>query len=197
MKHWVCMVMLVCLLPPTAQAHLASTGFGSYYDGVAHLVMTPGDLLLVLGLGLLAGLGGAASGRTVLVVLPAAWLMGGSVGMNWPGGGELPVLLVLSFGVMGVLVALDWQLPQVAVLVLACGAGLLHGYVNGATMTAGVRTWLALLGTATAVFVVATLLPALVVSLRQPWMRIMVRVAGSWIAAIAILTLGWLARGDG
>jgi hydrogenase/urease accessory protein HupE len=159
--------------------------------------MTPGDLLLVLGLGLLAGLGGAASGRTVLVVLPAAWLMGGFVGMNGPGGGELTVLLVLSFGMMGALVALDWQLPQAAVLILACGAGLLHGYVNGATMTAGVRTWLALLGTATAVFVVATLLPALVVSLRQPWMRIMVRVAGSWIAAIAILMLGWLVRGRG
>ena len=74
---------------------------------------------------------------------------------------------------------------------------MLHGYVNGATMTAGVRAWLALLGTATAVFVAATLLPALVVSLRQQWMRIMVRVAGSWITAIAILMLGWLVRGRG
>jgi hypothetical protein len=108
MKRWVCMVVLVCMLPPTAQAHLASTGFGSYYDGVAHLVMTPGDLLLVFGLGLLAGLGGAAAGRTVLVVLLVAWLIGGFVGMNWPGGGELTVLLVLSFGMMGALVALDW-----------------------------------------------------------------------------------------
>ena len=43
----------------------------------------------------------------------------------------------------------------------------------------------------------ATLLPALVVSLKQQWMRVAVRVAGSWIAAIAILMLGWLARGNG
>ena len=190
------MVMLLCVLPQAAHAHLASTGFGSYYDGVAHLVMTPGDLLVVIGLGLLAGSGGAAAGRTVLVALPAAWLTGGFVGMHWPGG-ELTVLLVLSFGVMGALVALDWQLPQVVVLALACGAGLLHGYDNGTTMTAGGRTWLALLGAATAVFVMATLLPALLVSLRQQWMRVAVRVAGSWIVAVAILMLGWLARGRG
>jgi hydrogenase/urease accessory protein HupE len=185
MKRWAGVVTLCCVLPPAAQAHLVSTGFGSYYDGMAHLVMTPGDLLPVIGLGLLAGLGGAAAGRTVLVVLPMAWLVGGLVGIHWPGGGELSVLLVLSFGVMGGLVALDCRLPQAAVLALAGGAGLLHGYINGTTMTAGGQTWLALLGAATAVFVVATLLPALVVSLRQQWMRVAVRVAGSWLAAIS------------
>lgn len=197
MKRLVLALALLYGLPPAAHAHLATTGFGSYYDGVAHLFMTPGDLLVVIGLGLWAGLGGAAAGRTVSVALPAAWLMGGLVGMRWPGGGELTVLLVLSFGMMGGLVALDWQLPRSAVLALACGAGLLHGYVNGTTMTAGGRTGLVLLGTATAVFVIATLLPAVVVSLRQQWMRVVVRVAGSWIAAIAILMLGWLARGRG
>ena len=39
-------------------------------------------------------------------------------------------------------------------------------------------------------FVVA-LLAALVVSLKAPWTRIAVRVAGSWIVAIGMFMLGW------
>ena len=35
---------------------------------------------------------------------------------------------------------------------------------------------------------------ALVVALRAPWTRIAVRVAGSWIAAIGLLLLGWSFR---
>mgnify|MGYP007048309392 CR=1 FL=1 len=29
-------------------AHLMETGFGGFYDGIAHLLITPADLLLVL-----------------------------------------------------------------------------------------------------------------------------------------------------
>ena len=43
-------------------------------------------------------------------------------------------------------------------------------------------------------FVFVTLISAIVVSLRRPWARIVVRVAGSWIAAIGLLMLGWALR---
>jgi hypothetical protein len=33
-----------------------------------------------------------------------------------------------------------------------------------------------------------------VVSLTPPWTRIVVRVIGSWLAAIGLLMLGWAAR---
>ena len=36
-------------------AHLMETGFGGFYDGIAHLLMTPTDLLVVVGLSILAG----------------------------------------------------------------------------------------------------------------------------------------------
>jgi urease accessory protein len=35
---------------------------------------------------------------------------------------------------------------------------------------------------------------ALVVALRSGWQRIAVRVAGSWVAAIGLLLLGWAIR---
>jgi urease accessory protein len=36
-----------------------------------------------------------------------------------------------------------------------------------------------------------------VVSLRAPWTRIAVRVAGSWVAATGLLLLGWTLSGRG
>ncbi|MEY2605702.1 MAG: hypothetical protein QOH31_3518 [Verrucomicrobiota bacterium] len=34
-----------CLCPAAAHAHLVQTGFGTFYDGVAHIFLTPADLL--------------------------------------------------------------------------------------------------------------------------------------------------------
>ena len=51
--------MALFLLPAAADAHLVNTGFGTFYDGVVHLFITPSDILVALGLGLLAGLCGA------------------------------------------------------------------------------------------------------------------------------------------
>ena len=50
---------------------------------------------------------------------------------------------------------------------------------------------LALLGVATAVFVLFSLVSGLVVRLEALWARTAVRVAGSWIAAVGLLMLGW------
>ena len=53
------------------------------------------------------------------------------------------------------------------------------------------RAALGLVGIVTTLFVTVVLVAALVVGLRAPWSRIAVRVAGSWIAAIGLLLLGW------
>jgi hypothetical protein len=42
--------------------------------------------------------------------------------------------------------------------------------------------------------VVVALLAGPVVVLRATWARVVVRVAGSWIAAIGLLMLGWTVR---
>jgi hypothetical protein len=43
-------------------------------------------------------------------------------------------------------------------------------------------------------FIVVTLVSAFVVSLKQQWARIAVRVAGSWIVATGLLMIGWAMR---
>jgi hypothetical protein len=53
----------------------------------------------------------------------------------------------------------------------------------------------AVVGLASAVFVMITLAAAFVIQLRVHWARIAVRVVGSWIAASGLLMLGWSFRG--
>ncbi|HEX9166089.1 MAG TPA: hypothetical protein VF862_09270, partial [Gemmatimonadales bacterium] len=50
---------------------------------------------------------------------------------------------------------------------------------------------LLLAGIGATVFVLVALGAALAVTLRDGWRRIAVRVAGSWVAAIGLLLLGW------
>ena len=54
---------------------------------------------------------------------------------------------------------------------------------------------LGLLGLLAALFVLVALVAAGVVSLHQQWTRLIVRVAGSWMAAMGLLMLGWFLRG--
>jgi hydrogenase/urease accessory protein HupE len=157
--------------------------------------MAPDDLLGVLAIALLSGLVGARHGRAVLFWLTTAWLVGGSFGLQLDREVSLPIANTLSFLVVGALVAADRTLPLALVAGLAAALGLLHGFLNGTAMAEANGGMLALLGIATAVFVLTALVAALVVELRAAWARVAVRIAGSWIAAIGLLMLAWALRG--
>jgi len=151
--------------------------------------------MVVVGFGLLAGLGGRDLSRGVLLALPTAWLIGGVAGMTWPVDAALSWLTTLSFGLVGAMIAANIRLSLPWGVGWAVLAGGLHGYINGATMAPGGADALALAGAVMLAFVLVTLAAAIVASLRAPWTRVVVRVAGSWMTAIAMLMVGWLARG--
>jgi hypothetical protein len=66
--------------------------------------------------------------------------------------------------------------------------GITHGAANGAAAAvAGVSRELFVAGLLMAGIILATLVPALVLSLRAAWGRVAVRVAGSWIGAVGLL----------
>lgn len=181
-------------IPSSAQAHLVNTGFGPIYDGATHLLLSPEDLLVVLALGILAGLRGKEFGRSVLFILPGAWCLGGILGLPQSEEILLPVVATLSYLILGVLAAADRKLSLIVIQALAGVMGLLHGFLNGSAMAAADLGASGLLGIAVVAFVGVTLVAAFVVSLRPDWTRVAVRVAGSWIAAIGLLSLGWLYR---
>ena len=143
--------MVYFSLTATTHAHLVTTGFGPFYDGISHLFLTPEDFLAVLAIALLSGLGGPRCGRYVLFALPLAWLSGGLAGLESSGQFSLPILTSLWVVVLGGLVAAKLRLPVFLVTGLACLLGLLNGYLNGSSIDQpGV---LGLLGITTSIFV--------------------------------------------
>jgi hydrogenase/urease accessory protein HupE len=183
---------LLCATPPAAHAHLVNSGLGPFYDGALHLLLSPGDLLGLVAAALLAGLRGARAGRLAVMVLPAAWLLAGLVGLSLPVAVEVPWLGVLSFLVLGVLVAADLNLAPGAVAALVGSFGALHGLFNGSVLAAAGSGRLALAGIVAIALTIVLLVSAAVVPLKAAWTRVAVRVAGSWTAAVGMLMLGWL-----
>jgi urease accessory protein len=192
-------LLAVLAAPAAAHAHLMNTGFGPFYDGVMHLFVTPEDLLPVVALALLGGLRGPRCGRTLLFVLPLAWLAGSVIGVLIAPRLTLPAATAAVTIALGALVAADISLPLTLVGGLAIVLGLLNGALNGIelghapALSLG-AAGLAVAGVASALFVVVSLLSGHVASLRAHWARVVVRVAGSWIGAIGLLLLGWSLR---
>jgi urease accessory protein len=180
---------------PSAHAHLVNTGFGPFHDGLTHLFVTPEDLLPVLALALLAGLRGPRFGRAVLFALPVAWLIGSIAGLSLVPPVALPVVETILTIALGALLAAESPLPLASIAGLAILLGLLHGVLNGSELPKmSLSGQISTLGVATALFVAVSLLAGQASSLHVPWTRIAVRVAGSWIAAIGLLMLGWAMR---
>lgn len=185
------------VVPSAALAHLVNSGLGPFYDGGLHLLLSPGDLLGLVALALLAGLRGPAAGRLMVMTLPVAWYLSGLAGLGAPSMVQFPWMSVLSFAILGALVAADLKLAPLTVAVLAGAYGTLHGLFNGAALAATGAGPMALFGIAATVLVIALLVSAAVVPLKAAWTRIAVRVAGSWVAAVGMLMLGWIAKGVG
>ncbi len=186
-------LLFVVLYPSHAEAHLNSTGLGPVYDGLLHFLQSPEDLLPVLALALLAGQRGADYGRRAMFVLPVAWFLGGLAGLVTKSSSST-ALTCISFLLLGGLLAANARISLRATTLLAVLVGLFHGYLNGSGMGQPATGALALLGLVFAVFVLVAIAAAFVVRLRQQWMRIAVRVVGSWIAASGLLMLGWAAH---
>jgi hydrogenase/urease accessory protein HupE len=188
-------ITLLLVAPGAAQAHLVNSGLGPFYDGTLHLLLSPLDLLGLVAAALLAGLRGAGAARLMVIVLPVSWLLAGMLGMKLPLTLDLDWLSVLSLMVLGVLLAADARLPPVAVASIGVIYGAIHGLLNGsalAVMGAGPSS---LFGIVLAVVLLALLTAAGVIPLRALWARVAVRVVGSWLAAVGLLMLGWLAQG--
>jgi hydrogenase/urease accessory protein HupE len=180
-------------LPAPAAAHLVTTGLGPVYDGIGHLLLTPEDLAPAIALSLYCGLRGAEISRFAIFIFPLAWLLGGLCGTMMAFEPSFP-LSTFSFLLIGILVAADISLPLLIVAPMTVIIGFTHGVLNGIVLKPGSGV-LGLVGIMSALFVLVTIFSAAVVSIRQSWARIVVRVIGSWVAASGLLMIGWHLKG--
>lgn len=171
-----------------AEAHGASAALGGFGGGFIHPLLEPAHLLSVITVALLLGQPGLRRSRDALFALAAGLLLGLVLAALGRGGDADAALLVLA-AIAGVLVAIghSWPPPLLGAIAAAAGAGIgLGSAPDGGTP---VQRTLALAGA----FVGACLWigdGALLVGLLQrPWGRLLVRVVGSWMAAVALLVL--------
>lgn len=179
------------LAPAAAHAHLVSTRFGDFYGGALHPLTALEHALPMLALGLLAGLQEPRVARWLLLAAPAGLLVGLVLASVLPPIAEVSLISRGSFVLIGLLVAFGTRLSAAVLVLIAAIFGVTHGYENGLLLDPGVNKSLFDLGVATAGLVAWALIAAATVTLvRQAgWVRIAVRAAGSWVAAIGLMVM--------
>ena len=181
-------------VPAVAQAHLVTSGLGPFYDGALHLLLSPADLLGLLAMALLAGLRGRLASRLAVIALSLSWVCGGLIGMQLSFVPDLAWVGIVSFMLLGGLVAADARLPSLGIAVLGGIYGALQGLSSGTALVAAGAGIASLGGVVLAVLLLALLISAAVAPLQVFWARVAVRVAGSWIVAVGMLMLGWMVQ---
>lgn len=185
--------VLACgvLAPATAHAHLVSTRFGDFYDGMLHPVTSLEHMVPWLALGLLMGARPKA-GRWGLLSFPVGLALGAVLGWLVPGLSGFGTANMASILMLGGLVALDLPLPALVLALLAGAFGVSHGYVNATAMTPTTNPMLFAPGVVAAGYLIILMASAVaaLAALQWPGARIVLRALGSWTFAIGVLMLG-------
>jgi urease accessory protein len=188
-------VALLLALPATASAHSAISGVGDFFGGVLHPLTTPTHLLVLLGLGLLAGQRSPLNLKVPLAVfipVSAIALLLTTTGVAksiYP-----PVLIGIAL-VAGVLVALEKPLPAIATGAIFAFAALALGLDSAVETGSAISIAKTLLGTWLGlILAVADIAYYLSFFTKQKWQQTGIRVAGSWITAASFMILAFALR---
>jgi len=178
----------LCVAPTVAWAHTPIKGIGGFYNGLLHPVVVPAHLLSLLAIGLLTGQQHRQSAEqsflSFALALPAGLIVAG-LGVNLP----FDTLPLAMAAVLGLAVAAKPPLPAIVVHVAAMATGFVIGWDSPAD-GAGIRAAaFSGFGVTFGAFYIVIIVAALALARRRPWHGIAVRVAGSWIAASAVMVL--------
>ena len=195
LRRWLPVAGLLLALPVSASAHTAISGVGDFFGGVLHPLTTPAHLLVLLGLGLLAGRQTPLNLKIPLAAfIPVSALAlvlttTGLVKTVYP-----PILISIAL-VAGALIALGRPLPSTVIgalfVVAAFALGLDSAVENGTPISITktlLGTWLGL------ILVVADIAYYLSFVTKQKWQQVGIRVAGSWITAASFMILAFALR---
>jgi urease accessory protein len=157
------------------------------FAGLLHPLVVPAHVLAIVALALLIGQQGWRRG--VPIAFSVAMLTGlGAIAMAYVPKFSEETLLALT-AITGLLVALARSLPQGPGVLLAAAIGLSLALDSPPEALALMQANLSLLGTALGAVLLLLALLQGTSRLRHHWQRIGARIAGSWIAASAILVL--------
>lgn len=179
-----------------AAAHGSAQGLGTFFGGTIHPLIEPAHLIALVTLGLVIGQRGPDANRGSLFAFAAALAAGlAAAGLGWPFATDVLVLSVAALA--GLVVAASLALPRAVVATVGGALGIGVGLGSAPESASGGALVATLLGTEVGAIVWLLNVVALVSSLKQPWLLILVRVVGSWATASSVLVLALWLSGKG
>jgi hydrogenase/urease accessory protein HupE len=195
LSRFLTVLVLIFVYPAAADAHMASIGMGDFINGLAHPLMTPAHVIIMLALGLGMAQRSPTDFKTpMFVFMPccaAALLFTTTriIPTVYP-----PILICIALGA-GLLVVLEKPLPPwpcralFAVAAIAIGLDSAPGAAPAATVAKNLcGTWLSL------VVLTFDLGAYLSLQTKRHWVRVGIRILGSWITAISLMMLAFFLR---
>jgi urease accessory protein len=187
-RTFLALVLLTVAGATPAFAHSPIMGIGGVLGGFLHALLIPEHGLSLLALGLVLGLLERPARRTGYAVFAAA-LLCGLVAAAFAVGEELAAdILLAATGIIGLLVVTLWT-P--AMLVWGAGAivGLTFALDSRPEVASNAEAIQMLVGSGIGAMLALAVVAEVSFLLRSNAQRIVARVMGSWITAIAILVL--------
>ncbi len=175
----------------SAAAHSPIPGIGNFYSGALHPFVSPAHLICLLALGLSIGQSaqrGVARAKLPLLALAAALAVGLALHAAAGDPDTDRALLMLALAT-GAVVAAAWAPPAPLQAAFAVAVGLAVGIASGPSGVQGAAMATMLSGTGVAAALLVAYVAVMVGVAERPWLRIAVRVVGSWMAAAALLVL--------
>jgi hypothetical protein len=175
-----------------AWAHSSATGMAAFYEGALSVYTVPCTLIALVGFGLILALQKLTAERAW-----QAFAAGGLVGL---GAVQLgldiadPELPLMALGLLaGLFIASGVALPLTSALAGGAVLGFFFGVISAphpGPVAAMVLTALgALISANVLLFYVAAVISFVIGKFQYAWLKIGLRVAGSWIAAISLIVL--------
>jgi len=183
-------ILPICLLglATPAWAHSPIMGIGGVFGGMLHALLIPEHGMSLLALGVALGLQQPVASRSGVLIFVAA-LTGGLVVTAFIAEPALAAdILLAATGILGLLIAAAW-VPPVVAWPLAAIAGVAFALDSRPEVTATDEIIRMLIGTGIGAAIALAIVAVGSTFLQGNVSRIVLRVLGSWVAAIAILDL--------
>ncbi len=179
-----------------SDAHIIGARLGDFYAGAAHPLSDLQDVLLWVGLGLLAGAQGPSTARPLVLAFPLGLLAGLGLHMATNVSFDSALAAAGLLVALGLLLATELRVHPALLCAITIGLAVMRGASNASGMAQETNALLFAAGLALAGYVTITLSMAATAAFKKAdanapaWRRIALRALGSWIAAIGLMMGG-------
>lgn len=182
-------------LPAEAHAHSPFPGAGDFIGGLLHPVTSPTHVLVIIGLGLMAGRRTLAEVKEPAITFAIGSALGLSLTLTGMMEAVPPAIPIVIALVAGALLASEKSLPLLWTNALYGAAGMILGLDSAVENGSAWTITKTLLGNWISLgLLVADLAIYVTFGAHAKWLTIALRIVGSWIIAIALMVLAFSMR---